>query len=325
MKRRQLLTLLVGAATARPIRSFAQQSVKRPVLGFLVAGSQASHGAWVTTFAQRLSELGWADGRNVRIEYKWAAGDVQKTEEFAGDFVRQKVDVIVTSAYGVVAAKQATSTIPIVFAAYGDAVANGFAASLSRPGGNVTGLSVQPGELSSKRLELLREAIPSVRRLAALVNINYAGLKQELAGMRVASARMNIELNVIEIATANDIEPAMAKLSGHTDALYVYSEPLTNANKSQIIAATASAKIPTIFAFREFVDAGGLLSYGPNFSDLFSRAAEYTDKILRGATPADMPIQQPVKFDLIINLRAAKSLGVSISDSVLMRADEVLE
>lgn len=268
MKRRQLLTLLVGAATARPIRSFAQQSVKRPVLGFLVAGSQASHGAWVTTFAQRLSELGWADGRNVRIEYKWAAGDVQKTEEFAGDFVRQKVDVIVTSAYGVVAAKQATSTIPIVFAAYGDAVANGFAASLSRPGGNVTGLSVQPGELSSKRLELLREAIPSVRRLAALVNINYAGLKQELAGMRVASARMNIELNVIEIATANDIEPAMAKLSGHTDALYVYSEPLTNANKSQIIAATASAKIPTIFAFREFVDAGGLLSYGPNFSDL---------------------------------------------------------
>ncbi|MCK1722451.1 ABC transporter substrate-binding protein [Bradyrhizobium sp. 141] len=325
MKRRQLLTLLVGAATARPIRSFAQQSVKRPVLGFLVAGSQASHGAWVTTFAQRLSELGWADGRNVRIEYKWAAGDVQKTEEFAGDFVRQKVDVIVTSAYGVVAAKQATSTIPIVFAAYGDAVANGFAASLSRPGGNVTGLSIQPGELSSKRLELLREAIPSVRRLAALVNINYAGLKQELAGMRVASARMNIELNVIEIATANDIEPAMAKLSGHTDALYVYSEPLTNANKSQIIAATASAKIPTIFAFREFVDAGGLLSYGPNFSDLFSRAAEYTDKILRGATPADMPIQQPVKFDLIINLRAAKSLGVSISDSVLMRADEVLE
>lgn len=325
MKRRQLLTLLVGAATARPIRSFAQQSVKRPVLGFLVAGSQASHGAWVTAFAQRLSELGWADGRNVRIEYKWAAGDVQKTEEFAGDFVRQKVDVIVTSAYGVVAAKQATSTIPIVFAAYGDAVANGFAASLSRPGGNVTGLSIQPGELSSKRLELLREAIPSVRRLAALVNINYAGLKQELAGMRVASARMNIELNVIEIATANDIEPAMAKLSGHTDALYVYSEPLTNANKSQIIAATASAKIPTIFAFREFVDAGGLLSYGPNFSDLFSRAAEYTDKILRGATPADMPIQQPVKFDLIINLRAAKSLGVSISDSVLMRADEVLE
>lgn len=290
-----------------------------------MAGSQASHGAWVTTFAQRLSELGWADGRNVRIEYKWAAGDVQKTEEFAGDFVRQKVDVIVTSAYGVVAAKQATSTIPIVFAAYGDAVANGFAASLSRPGGNVTGLSIQPGELSSKRLELLREAIPSVRRLAALVNINYAGLKQELAGMRVASARMNIELNVIEIATANDIEPAMAKLSGHTDALYVYSEPLTNANKSQIIAATASAKIPTIFAFREFVDAGGLLSYGPNFSDLFSRAAEYTDKILRGATPADMPIQQPVKFDLIINLRAAKSLGVSISDSVLMRADEVLE
>jgi putative ABC transport system substrate-binding protein len=324
MKRRQFLILLAGA-TAAPLRSNAQQSAKRPVIGFLVAGSQASHGAWVAAFAQRLSELGWIDGRNVTIEHRWAAGDVQRTEEFATEFVRRKVDVIVTSAYGVVAAKQATSTIPIVFAAYGDAVANGFAASLSRPGGNVTGLSIQPGELSSKRLELLREAIPSVRRLAALVNIHYAGLEQEVAGIRIASKKMNMDVNLVEIATARDIEPAMAKLPGHTDALYVYSEPLTNANKQQIIAAAVSAKIPTIFAFREFVDAGGLLSYGPNFSDLFSRAAEYADKILRGANPADIPIQQPVKFDLIINLKAAKALGVSISDNVLTRADEVIE
>ena len=295
------------------------------MIGFLVAGSETSHGAWATAFAKRLSELGWKDGRNVTIEYRWAAGDVQQTTEFAAEFARQKVDLIVTSAYGVVAAKQATSTIPIVFAAYGDAVGNGLAVSLSRPGGNLTGLSIQPVELSSKRLELLREVIPSVRRLTALVNIHYAGLKHEVAGIRTASERMNIDINVVEIATAGDIEPAMTKLAGRTDALYVYSEPLTNAHKSQIIAAANTARIPTIFGFREFVDAGGLISYGANFIDLFARAAEFADKILRGAKAADMPIQQPVKFDLIINLKTAKILGLSISESVLTRADEVIE
>ncbi|QPF93746.1 ABC transporter substrate-binding protein [Bradyrhizobium commune] len=315
----------MGAAAAGPIKVGAQQSARQPVIGFLVAGTEASHGAWVAAFARRLSELGWTDGRNVTIAYKWAAGDVQRMAEFAAEFVRQKVNVIVTSAYGVVAARQATLTIPIVFASYGDAVANGFAASLSRPGGNVTGLSIQPGELSSKRLELLREVIPGVRRLAALVNVNYAGLKQEVAGIRAASTRMNIDVDLIEIEKADDIGPALSKLAGQTDALYVYSEPLTNANRAQIIAAATAAKIPTIFGFREFVDAGGLISYGPNFVELFSRAAEFTDKILRGATPADMPIELPVKFDLIINLKAARAIGLAISENVLTRADEVIE
>jgi putative tryptophan/tyrosine transport system substrate-binding protein len=239
--------------------------------------------------------------------------------------VQKKVDVIVTSAYGVVAAKRATSTIPIVFAAYGDAVANGIVGSLARPGGNVTGLSIQPSELSSKRLELLRDIIPNVRRVAALVNTNYSGVAQEVIGIRTACAKLNIEANMLEIQTAGDIEAAMATLTSQTDALYVWSEPLTNANKHKIIAAATAAKIPTIFGFREFVDAGGLISYGPNFIDLFTRAAEFTDKILRGATPADMPVQQPVKFDLIINLKAAKGLGLNISETVLTRADEVIE
>jgi putative ABC transport system substrate-binding protein len=238
--------------------------------------------------------------------------------------VHQKVDVIVTSAFGIDAAREATSTIPIVSAAYGDVVAKGIAKTLARPGGNVTGLSIQPVELSSKRLELLRDIIPNVRRLAALVNTHVVG-QQEVVGIRTASAKLNIDANVFDIQTAEDIEAAMATLAGQTDALYVYSEPLTNANKDKIIKAATAARIPTIFGFREFVDAGGLISYGPNFIDLFVRAAEFTDRILRGAKPADLPVQQPVKFDLIINLKAAKAIGLSISETVLTRADEVIE
>jgi putative ABC transport system substrate-binding protein len=325
MWRRKFMLLLGGFAVASTSGAYGQQSAKQPVIGFLVAGTQASHGAWVAAFAQRLSELGWTAGRNIKIEYRWAAGDIRQMTEFATEFVQKKVDVIVTSAYGVVAAKQATSTIPIVFAAYGDAVSNGIVGSLARPGGNVTGLSIQPRELSSKRLELLRDIIPNVRRLTALVNANYSGVAQEVIGIRTASAALNIEANILEIQTADDIEAALATLAGQTDALYVYSEPLTNSNRHLIIRAATAAKIPTIFGFREFVDAGGLISYGPDFTDLFKRAAEFADKILRGAPPADMPVQQPVKFDLIINLEAAKALGLKISETVLTRADEVIE
>lgn len=325
MRRREFILLTGSAALASTSAAFGQQTAKLPIVGFLVAGTQASHGAWVAAFVERLSKLGWTDGRNVKIEYRWAGGDVRQITEFAAEFVRRKVDVIVTSAYGVVAAKQATSSIPIVFAAYGDAVSNGIVESLARPGGNVTGLSIQPHELSSKRLELLRDIIPDVRRLAALVNTDYSGVKQEVIGIRRASAKLNIQTNILEIRTADDIDVAMATLTNQTDALYVYSEPLTNANKAKIIEAATALKIPTIFGFREFVDAGGLISYGANFIDLFARAAEFTDKILRGAAPADIPVQQPVKFDFIINLKTAKALGLEVSETVLTRADEVIE
>jgi putative ABC transport system substrate-binding protein len=324
MKRREFMLLIGGVAVVSTSAAYGQQSAKLPVIGFLVAGTQASHGAWVAAFAQRLSELGWKDGSNVKIEYRWAAGDLGQTTQFASEFVQRKVDVIVTSAYGVMAAKQATSTIPIVFAAYGDAVAAGIVKSLARPGGNMTGLTTQPGELSSKRLELLRDIIPNVRRLAVLVNTHVVAM-QEVAAIQAASAKLNIHVDVLDVQTAEDVEAAMATLAGQTDALYVYSEPLTNANKDKIIKAASTAKIPTIFGFREFVDAGGVVSYGPSFIDLFARAAEYTDKILRGAKAADLPVQQPVKFDLIINLKAAKALGLSIPETVLTRADEVIE
>ena len=318
------MLLIGGVAVVSTSAAYGQQSAKLPVIGFLVAGTQASHGAWVAAFAQRLSELGWKDGSNVKIEYRWAAGDLGQTTQFASEFVQRKVDVIVTSAYGVMAAKQATSTIPIVFAAYGDAVAAGIVKSLARPGGNMTGLTTQPGELSSKRLELLRDIIPNVRRLAVLVNTHVVAM-QEVAAIQAASAKLNIHVDVLDVQTAEDVEAVMATLAGQTDALYVYSEPLTNANKDKIIKAASTAKIPTIFGFREFVDAGGVVSYGPSFIDLFARAAEYTDKILRGAKAADLPVQQPVKFDLIINLKAAKALGLSIPETVLTRADEVIE
>jgi putative ABC transport system substrate-binding protein len=324
MKRREFVLLMGGFAVVSTSAAYGQQSAKPPVVGFIVAGTQDSHGAWVAAFTQRLSELGWTDGRNVKIEYRWAAGDVGQTTQFAAEFVQRRVDVIVTSAYGVVAAKQATSIIPIVSAAFGDVVANEIVKSLARPGGNVTGLTIQPVELSGKRLELLKDIIPNVHRLAALVNTHVVGA-QEVVAIRTASAKLNIDANVLDIQTVEDIEEAMATLAGNTDALYVYSEPLTNANKDKIIKAATAARIPTIFGFREFVDAGGLISYGPSFIDLFSRAAEYTDKILRGAKPADLPVQQPVKFDLIINLKAAKALGLSISETVLTRADEVIE
>jgi ABC-type uncharacterized transport system substrate-binding protein len=222
-------------------------------------------------------------------------------------------------------ARQATSSIPIVFAALSDPVAVGLAESLSRPGGNVTGLTVQPSDLASKRIGLLREIIPNLRRLSALTNVAFSGFQAETVGIRQAATALGVEANILELHTAADIAPALAAIKGQTDALYVLSEPLVNANRAQIVEAAMIGRIPTIFGFREFVDAGGLMSYGPNFPDLFRRAADFTDKILRGAKPADMPVQQPVKFDLIFNLKTARALGLDVPESFLTRADEVIE
>jgi len=324
MNRRQFVTLIGSVAASWPLVARAQ-TAKSPVIGFLVPGSQASHGAWVAAFAKRLSEFGWTEGRNIVIEYRWAAGDNDRMAEFAAEFVQRKVDVIVSSANGVNIASRATPSIPIVFAAFNDPVATGLAKSLSQPGGNVTGLTVQPNDLASKRIELLREIVPQMRRLFALANIAGSGFQRETASIRTAAAALNIEADILELRTAEDIAPALARLKGRADALYVLSEPLVNSNKAQILQAVTQERIPTIFGFREFVDAGGLMSYGANFPDLFSRAAEFVDKILRGARPADMPVQQPVKFDLIVNLKAAKALGLKIPESFLLRADEVIE
>lgn len=326
MQRRQFITLLGGTVAVWPLNARAQQPPRLPTIGLLVPGTPESHGKWVAAFAQRLSELSWIEGRTVAIEYRWAEGRNERMAEMAAEFVRLKVDIIVTSAYGAVASKQATSVIPIVFAAFSDPVAVGIVASLARPGGNATGLTVQAtAEIAGKRLDLLREVVPAFRRLSILANVGNLAYQQETGELQAAAARFGVEATILEILRAEDIAPAFEAVKNRTDALYVLSEPLMNANRVKINTLALGARIPTIFGFREFVDAGGLMSYGPNFADLFRHAADLVDKILRGAKPADLPVQQPTKFDLIVNLTTAKALGLKIPESFLLRADEVIE
>jgi len=325
MMRRDFIALVGAAAASVPIAARAQQTRRLPTVGFLVPGTPESHGKWVAAFVQRLSELGWIEGRTLTIEYRWAEGRNERMAEYATEFVGLKVDVIVTSAGGANAAKQATSVIPIIFAAYGDPVAAGLIASLARPGGNVTGLTIQPTDLTGKRLDLLREIVPGFRRLSIMGNVANTGFGKEQAELQAAASNSGIETTVLEIRRAEDIAPAFDAIKDRTDALYVFSEPLLNANRVKINTLALGARIPTIFAFREFVDAGGLMSYGANFADLFRRAADFVDKILRGTKPADLPVQQPTKFDLIVNLTTAKALGLKIPESFLVLADEVIE
>jgi putative ABC transport system substrate-binding protein len=325
MRRRDFIALVGAAPASVPVAARAQQSPRLPTVGFLVPGTPESHGKWVAAFVQRLRELGWIEGRTLAIEYRWAEGRNERMAESAAEFVRLKVDVIVTSAGGANAAKQATSVIPIVFAAFGDPVAAGLIASLARPGRNVTGLTIQPTDLTGKRLDLLREIVPGFRRLSIMGNVANTGFGKEQAELQAAAARFGVETTVLEVRRAEDIAPAFEAIKDRTDALYVFSEPLMSANRIKINTLALGARIPTIFGFREFVDAGGLMSYGANFADLFRRAADFVDKILRGAKPADLPVQQPTKFDLIVNLTTAKALGLKIPESFLVRADEVIE
>jgi putative tryptophan/tyrosine transport system substrate-binding protein len=324
--RRKFLATLGGAGVALPLAARAQQPGKLPTIGLLVSGTPSSHGPWVAGFVQRLRELGWIEGRTITIEYRWAEGRTDRAAEIAAEFVRRNVDVIVTSATAViVAAKQATSVIPIVFAAAGDPVGTGLVASLARPGGNVTGLSIQQTDVAAKRLELLREIVPGLRRLAILGNVGGPAVVLDMREVQAAARTLGLEVIASEIRRGEDIVPAFAALKGHADALYVAVDPLVNAHRIPINTLALAARLPTMHTFREAVEAGGLMSYGPNFPDLWRRAAELVDKILRGAKPADLPVEQPTKFDLIINLTTAKALGLEMPATLLARADEVVE
>jgi putative ABC transport system substrate-binding protein len=325
MRRREFITVL-GGATAWPLAARAQHSGPLPTIGFLVAGTPTSHGQWVAAFVQRLRELGWIEGRTITIEYRWAEGRSERFAEIAAELVRRKVDVIVTSATeAIVAAKQATSVIPIVFAAAGDPVGTGLVASLARPGGNVTGLSIQQTDVAAKRLELLREIVPGLRRLAILGNASGPAVVLDMREAEAAARTLGLEVITSEIRRGEDIAPAFAALKGHADALYVAIDPLVNAHRIRINTLALVARLPTMHTFREGVEVGGLISYGPNVTDLFRRAADYVDKILRGTKPGDIPVEQPSKFDLFINLTTAKALDLSIPESFLLRADEVIE
>jgi len=326
MKRREFITLLGSGMAAWPLAARAQQAGRLPTIGLLVTGTPSTHGQWVAAFVQRLRELSWVEGRTIAIEYRWAEGRTERLAEIATDFVRLKVDVIVThSAAPVLAAKQATSVIPIVFAVAVDPLGSGLVANLARPGGNVTGLSIQSADLAGKRLELLREVVPGLRRLATLANIGNPGNVLEMGEVQAAARTLGLEVAPFEIRRAEDIAPAFEALKGRADALYVATDPLLNTNRLRISILALGARLPTMHGFREHVEAGGLISYGANFPDLFRHAGDYVDKILRGAKPADIPVEQPTKFDLIINVTTAKALGLTIPESFLLRADEVIE
>jgi putative tryptophan/tyrosine transport system substrate-binding protein len=324
VKRRKFITLL-GGAVAWPLAARAQQAGKLPTIGFLVSGTPSSHSQWVAAFVRRLQELGWIEGRTVAIEYRWAEGRTERAAEIAAEFVRLKVDVIVTSATVVViASKQATSVIPIVFMA-GDPVGTGLVASLARPGGNATGLSLQQTETAGKRLELLREVVPGLGRLAILANVGNPKSVLEMGEVQTAARTLGLEVITLEIRRGADIVPAFEALKGRAEALYVVLDPLVNTHRIRINTLAMAARLPTVHGSREGVEAGGLMSYGTNFLDVFRLAADYVDKILRGAKPGDIPVEQPTKFDLVINLTTAKALGLTIPESFLLRADEVIE
>ena len=326
MKRREFITLLGGAVAAWPLAARAQQPGRLRTIGFLGPNTHSAASEWVAALVKRLRELGWTEGRTITIEYRWAEGREERFAEIAAELVRLKADVIVTSGtQAVMASKNATSVIPIVFATAGDPVGSGLVASLARPGGNVTGLATLANELAGKRLELLREVVPSLRQLAIMGNVGNPYIMLELDEVRAAARMLGLEAITLEIRRAQDLASAFEALKSGADALYVCTDALVNTHRIRINIAALGERLPTMHGSRDFVEAGGLMSYGPNFPDMFRRAADYVDKILRGAKPGDLPVEQPTKFDLVVNLTTAKALRLEIPPTLLTRADEVLE
>jgi putative ABC transport system substrate-binding protein len=322
--RRDFITLLGGAAAAWPIAARGQHSGKLPTIG--VTGSDATiWKPWTAAFAARLRELGWIEGRTIAIEYRWSQARPERVAEIAAEFVRMKVDAIVSAGPSVAALKHATSVIPIVFAISDDPVGGGLVASLARPGGNVTGLSTQQSDAVGKRLELLREVVPRFRRLALMGNVGYPTAVLEMRDVQAAARKLGLEVAPLEIRQAEDIANAFVALKARADALYIVGEAVVTANRTRIITLALAARLPTIFNAREYVQAGGLMSYGADYPALFRRAAELVDKILRGAKPGDIPVEQPTKFEVVVNLTTAKALGLEVPPMLLARADEVIE
>ena len=324
MNRRTFLAA-AGAVLAAPLAVEAQQATT-PRIGFLAAGTSSAAGQRIAAFSQRLHELGWTEGHNITIEYRWAEGRSERFGEIAAEFVRLKVDVIVTwGTATVIAAKRATSVIPIVFTIVSDPVGTGIVASLARPGGNVTGISTLQTDTAGKRLELLREVVPTLKRLAIVGNIGNPASVQEMHEIQQTARALGLDVVTLEIRRTEDIAPAFKARKGRAQALFVVPDALINTQRNRVCALALAARLPTMHGYQESVTAGGLLSYGPNYLDLFRRTADYVDKILKGAKPADLPVEQPTKFELVINLKTAKALGLTIPQSVLIRADQVIE
>ena len=326
MKRREFITLLGGTAAAWPLAARAQQTGHLPTIGFFGAGTPFGQGTWAAALVQRLHELGWNPGSNVAIEYRWAEAHQERLPQIADEFVRMKVDAIVTAGTeATFAAKRATSAIPIVFGASADPVGTGLVASLAKPGGNVTGLSLQNTDLAGKRFALLREVVPHMTRLAILFAAGERNSELELKQVQAPAGSFGLTVVTLEIRQGDEIAAAFDNLQDRTDALYVIGDPLIVSNRVRINTFALTARLPTNYNSREYVVLGGLMSYGPDFSELFRHAADYVDKILRGTKPADLPVQQPTKFELVLNLTTAKALGLSVPQTLLATADEVIE
>jgi len=325
MRRREFIMLLSSAAVTWPSATRAERS-PMPVIGLLGSGPAPAQSEWTDAFLQRLRELGWSEGRNVIIDYRWGEGHAERFSEIAAEFVQRKVTLILThNTPPTLAAKQATSTIPIVFATAGDPIGAGIVPSLARPGGNITGLSSQTPDAAGKRLELFQQVVPGLHRLATLADVDnpYAGL--DLRQFNEAARTLGIEVLSFEIQRSEELDSVFDVVKGRADALYVLPVPVLFANRARINTLALGARLPTLHGVREYVEAGGLMSYGPNWLSMWRRAADLVDKILRGAKPAEIPIEQPIEFDLVINLRTANALGLTIPDKLLALANAVIE
>ena len=323
LRRREFITLLGGTAVAWPLVARAQQPARVPTIGILSGGTPLSHGQLVAALVQRLRELGWIEGRTAAIEVRWAEGRFERFVEIAAELVWLKADVIVTPGQAVPAVTQ-VAAIPIVFAGASDPVGTGLVASLRRPGGNVTGLSLQQSDYAGKRFELFREVVPNLRRLAIIANAESPGAMLEMGEVHASARALGLEVVTSKIRRTEDIALAFKAFTG-ADALYVCPDGLITSNNVKLNILAVGARLPTIYVFREDVAAGGLMSYGPSFPEVYRRAGDYVDKILRGAKPADIPVEQPTKFDLVINLITAQALNLTVPPTLLARADEVIE
>ena len=323
MRRREFIALL-GGVTMWPVAARAQQADKLTTIGYL-GDDASSWSPWTACFVELLRELGWNEGQNVAIEYRWSEGHGERIAEIATEFVRRNVNIIVTYGAAVAGLKQATAVIPIVFAIAVDPVGSGIVASLSHPGGNVTGLSVEQSDIAGKRLEFLRAIVPGLRRLAIMFDGGYAAAMRENNETQAAARILGLEAVPHAIRRTEDIAPAFEAIKSKADALYVAVDALVNANLEQIARSALGARLPTTFNESGCVEVGGLMSYGPNFSDQFRRTAEIVDKILRGAKPGDIPVEQPTKFELSINLKTAEALGLPVPQTLLATADKVIE